>query len=66
MILTALPLAILQNTDLVSAEDADTLNGDISGFHWYADDESKSIDTGYTVTISASENDKYEITVTKN
>ncbi|MDE5755444.1 MAG: hypothetical protein K2H89_13055 [Oscillospiraceae bacterium] len=44
----------------------DVLNGDISGFHWYADDESESIDTGYTVTIGACENNQYEITINKN
>ena len=43
----------------------DVIDGKISGFHWYAPDETESVDTGYTVKIGACNGGSYTITVTK-
>ena len=44
----------------------ETLDGSISGWHWYASDESESVDTGYTVTIGELKDGQYTVTVNKN
>ncbi|MBD5142344.1 MAG: hypothetical protein HDT22_01860 [Ruminococcus sp.] len=44
----------------------DVIDGKISGFHWYAPDETESIDTGYRVTIGECADGQYTITVTQN
>lgn len=44
----------------------DTLDGSISGWHWYASDESESVDTGYTVKVGENANGQYVVTVSKN
>ena len=41
----------------------DVIDGTISGFHWYAQDGSESVDTGYTVKIGEYVNGGYQITV---
>ena len=42
------------------------LDGNISGWHWYAADESESVDTGYSVTIGELKDGSYTVTVNKN
>lgn len=42
----------------------DVIDGNISGFHWYAADESESVETGYSVTVGELVDGKYAITVT--
>ncbi|MDE6657916.1 MAG: hypothetical protein K2J88_04970, partial [Oscillospiraceae bacterium] len=44
----------------------DVIDGKISGFHWYASDETESIDTGYHITIGECIDGQYTITVTQN
>lgn len=44
----------------------DVIDNTISGFHWYATDETESIDTGYSVTIGECKNGQYTITVNQN
>lgn len=44
----------------------DVIDGKISGFHWYASDESESIETGYTVTIGELNGGVYTVTVNKS
>ena len=41
------------------------LNSTISGWHWYAEDESESVETGYTVTVGELKDGAYTITVNK-
>ena len=43
----------------------DVLDGNISGWHWYAEDESESAETGYTVTVGELKDGAYTITVNK-
>ena len=43
-----------------------TIDGNISGWHWYADDESESVETGYSVTIGELKDGAYTVTVNKN
>ncbi|MBE6876097.1 MAG: hypothetical protein E7496_05120 [Ruminococcus sp.] len=43
-----------------------TLDGSISGWHWYASDESESVETGYSVTIGELKDGQYTVTVNKN
>ena len=42
-----------------------TMDGNISGWHWYAEDESESVDTGYTVKIGELKDGSYTVTVNK-
>ncbi len=42
-----------------------TIDGNISGWHWYAADESESVDTGYSVTIGELKDGAYTVTVNK-
>lgn len=44
----------------------DFLNGDLSGFHWYAADGTESVDTGYTVRIGDLLGGVYSVTVSRN
>ena len=41
----------------------DVIDGNISGFHWYASDESETVGTGYTVKIGELLNGAYTVTV---
>ena len=43
--------------------EGDVLDGSLSGFHWYAEDESESVETGYTVTIGELADGSYTVTV---
>ncbi|MCR5718564.1 MAG: hypothetical protein K6F80_05970 [Oscillospiraceae bacterium] len=43
----------------------DVLNGSLSGFHWYAADQSETAETGYTVTVGELTADGYTVTVTR-
>ena len=42
------------------------IDSSFSGFHWYAEDESESVDTGYTVTIGELTENGYTVYVTQN
>ncbi len=44
----------------------DVIDSNISGFHWYADDESESIETGYSITVGELTDEGYTITVSAN
>lgn len=44
----------------------DVIDGRISGFHWYAADESESVETGYSITVGELVDGKYTITVNWN
>lgn len=44
----------------------DVIDGNISGFHWYAADESESVETGYTVSVGELADGNYTITVSLN
>ena len=41
------------------------IDGNISGFHWYAEDQTESVETGYTVTVGELVDGAYTVTVTK-
>lgn len=43
-----------------------TVNGNISGFHWYDDNGDQTVDPGLTVTIGALTDGKYTVTISQN
>lgn len=43
----------------------DVLDGSLSGWHWYASDESESVETGYSVTVGECKDGQYTVTVNK-
>ena len=44
----------------------DVIDGKLSGFHWYAPDESESVETGYTVQIGELTGGAYTVTVSRS
>ena len=44
----------------------DVIDGKLSGFHWYAQDESESVETGYTVQIGELTGGAYTVTVSRS